>query len=79
MDVKRQQTITGIVERIRTPHTIRVMTKVTKIHPLYRKRFTQLRRYLAHDPEGTAKVGEEVIIGVCRPISKSKHWTLLKK
>jgi len=73
---KNLQPITGVVSKVSDPHTIRIATKVTKMHPLYRKRYTLTKHYVAHDPKGTAKVGDEVTIVMCRPISKTKHWTI---
>lgn len=67
-------TINGTVVKVSSTQTIRVSTKVTKVHPLYRKRYSQVRHYVAHDPNGTAKVGDAVTIVACRPISKTKHW-----
>lgn len=78
-NTSKQHFIRGTVEKISGPHTIRVVTKVTKVHPLYRKRYSQLRHYLVHDLDMTAQIGEEVAIVMTRPISKHKHWTLLKK
>jgi small subunit ribosomal protein S17 len=54
--------------------TIRVATKITKVHPIYKKRYTLTRHYLVHDEAGTAEVGQEITIVSCKPISKLKHW-----
>lgn len=70
------QQLRGTVSRISTTQTIRVSIKVTKVHPLYRKRYSQVKHVIAHDPEGKKKVGEEVTITACRPISKTKHWVV---
>ncbi len=79
MSEKQQQIVKGTVVKISSTNTIKVATKLTKVHPIYRKRYSQTKHYTAHDPNGTAKVGDAVTIGVCRPISKLKHWTLLEK
>lgn len=70
-------TITGTVVKATTPQTIKIATKVTKEHPLYRKRYTLTKTYIAHDPNGTAKLGDVVTIAPCRPVSKSKRWQVL--
>lgn len=74
----KQQRVEGTVVKVCSQNTIRVATKITKVHPLYRKRYSQMKHYLAHDPEGKVKVGDLVTIGICRPISKLKHWTVIK-
>lgn len=71
------QTVKGTVVKLGQPQTIRVAIKITKVHPLYKKRYTQTRFYLAHDENQTAKVGDVVTIAACRPISKTKHWQLI--
>jgi len=73
---KKIQTITGTVSRISNASTIKVSTKVTKMHPIYRKRFTLTRSYVAHNPGKDVKVGDPVTIQTCRPLSKTKHWVI---
>jgi len=48
------------------------------IHPLYKKVITRSTRYLVHDPEDKAGVGDIVAIKPTRPISKRKRWTIVK-
>ncbi len=74
-----QKTITGTVVKLSSAQTIRIETKVTKTHPIYRKRFTLTRHYIVHDENGSAALGDTVTIIQCRPISKRKHWTLVQK
>ena len=73
---KHQQIIRGTIDRISGNETVRIITKVTKVHPLYRKRYTQVKHYLAHNPANTAKVGDAVTIVGCKPISKLKQWVI---
>ena len=75
-DQKQVQTIKATVTRLGTAKTVHVSTKITKVHPIYKKRYTRTRSYLVHDEEGSAKVGDEVTIVSCRPISKLKHWRI---
>ena len=76
-EAKKAQVVLGMVVKVSAPQTIRVATKVTKVHPLYHKRYSQMRFYTVHDPESKAKVGDMVTITGCRPISKTKQWILL--
>ena len=61
---KRDKTITVLVER-------RVL------HPMYKKIITQSKKYSAHDPNNTHKIGDLVRIRECRPLSKTKRWEVL--
>lgn len=71
---KTKKTMRGIVTRKSGTETIRVEVKITKVHPLYRKRYTQTRHYIAHDPGDKTAIGQEVTIVPCRPISRTKQW-----
>lgn len=76
MATLNQQTVQGTVVKVGSAQTVRVATKVTKLHPLYQKRYTRTRYFLVHDPESNAKVGDIVTIVSCRPVSKLKHWVI---
>ena len=45
-------------------------------HPKYKKYHVRTKKYLVHDPESKARVGEAVVIRSCRPISKHKHFVI---
>ena len=47
-----------------------------KTHPKYKKRFRVSKKYYAHDPKNTYKVGDEVTIYETRPLSRLKRWTV---
>jgi len=76
MSEKTLQTITGTIVKVSSTQTVKVATKVTKVHPLYRKRYSLTKQYTAHDEAGTAKVGDIVTIIPCRPVSKTKRWAI---
>ena len=46
-------------------------------HPMYGKVVRQSRKFHAHDERNAAKVGDEVCIIECRPLSRTKRWRLL--
>ena len=48
------------------------------MHPLYKKVITRTTRYLVHNPEDKAKVGDVVSIKPTSPISKRKRWTIVE-
>ena len=45
-------------------------------HPIYKKYIIKTKKYYAHDPENSSKVGDEVCIVESRPRSKMKKWFL---
>ena len=56
--------------------TVIVTVARTMVHPLYRKVTRHLVRYLVHDAENSARVGDKVVIVESQPISKQKRWAL---
>ncbi|MGL1894022.1 MAG: 30S ribosomal protein S17 [Spirochaetaceae bacterium] len=67
---------TGVVESNKMEKTIvvRVTTKV--LHPLYKKYVTRSKKYMAHDENSEAGMGDTVKIIESRPMSKNKKWTM---
>ena len=57
--------------------SITVLVRRKVLHPLYKKFVTQTKKFIAHDEDNTAKLGENVLIRECRPISKRKSWQLI--
>jgi small subunit ribosomal protein S17 len=55
-----------------------IVVEVTRrvAHPLYRRIVSQKKKFLAHDEEGKAHLGDSVRITECRPLSKRKCWML---
>jgi small subunit ribosomal protein S17 len=47
-------------------------------HPLYKKYIRVKRKFKAHDEKNKTKVGDKVIIQETRPISKEKHFVIVK-
>ena len=58
--------------------TIRVQISSKVKHPKYGKYLQQRTKLAAHDPQNDAKVGDVVDIGLCRRVSKTKSWRLLR-
>ena len=67
---------TGIVVSTKMDKTIVVVVENKIRHPQYSKTLTKTKRYLVHDENNIAKLGDRVILGQTRPISKRKSWTL---
>jgi small subunit ribosomal protein S17 len=47
-------------------------------HPLYRKYIRRTTRLQCHDALEKAKVGDHVLIEETRPLSRTKHWRIIK-
>ncbi|NWF84839.1 MAG: 30S ribosomal protein S17 [Bryobacteraceae bacterium] len=65
-------------EVVSTKMTKTIVVQVTRRvpHPLYKRIVTKRNKFYAHDELQTAKVGDVVRIVECRPLSKTKRWTL---
>ena len=48
-------------------------------HPKYGKFLKKSKRYKAHNPGNTYKVGDKVRMQSCRPMSKDKHFMITEK
>ncbi|MEK7575277.1 MAG: 30S ribosomal protein S17 [Patescibacteria group bacterium] len=46
-------------------------------HPKYAKYIQITKRYKAHDAGNTKKIGDQVEIVECRPMSKDKHFKIV--
>ena len=68
----------GVVETARRDRTRRVAIHYSVKHPKYGKYVRCRTRLQVHDAENASKVGDTVEIAECRPISKTKHWVLLR-
>ena len=71
-------TLVGIVSSDKRDKTITVSIESRETHPLYRKQYTKTRKYTAHDEKNEAHLGDKVEIAACRPLSKTKSYTLVK-
>jgi len=56
-----------------------VVVKVERriMHPIYKKFIRRSKKYAAHDEGNVHKIGDEVNIRECRPISKRKRWEVV--
>ncbi|MEL6289436.1 MAG: 30S ribosomal protein S17 [Pseudomonadota bacterium] len=67
----------GVVVSDKNDKTVVVKVERRFTHPLYKKVVRRSKRYQAHDESNAIKVGEQVRIVECAPISKNKRWTIL--
>ena len=70
------KTIIGTVSSSKVDKTIVVTVRERKTHPLYRKQYTVSKKFMAHDENNEANLGDKVQIVETRPISKRKSHKL---
>ena len=75
---KVERSITGQVVSNKMDKTIVVMGERKVKHPLYGKFIRRSTKYHAHDAGNECNIGDTVMIKECRPLSKTKSWTLIK-
>jgi small subunit ribosomal protein S17 len=73
-----RRTVTGVVVGNKMAKTIRVEVERIVQHPMFEKRFRRSNVCYAHDEQSQAKVGDRVELMESRPLSKLKHWRLLR-
>ncbi len=67
----------GNVVSAKNDKTITVLVERRFMHPVYKKYIKKTDKFTAHDEANTCSEGDRVSIIECRPISKSKRWTLV--
>ena len=73
----RPQTFAGIVVKAAMKDTATVRVDRYVKNAKYKKYFVRSKKYLAHDPGNSAKVGDTVSIVATRPISKMKRFRII--
>lgn len=68
----------GIVVSDKMTDTAVVEVRSYSKHPMYGKFIKAKKRYKAHDAGNEKKVGDKVEITETRPISKDKHFKIVK-
>lgn len=66
----------GIVVSNKMQKTIVVQVESRYRHPLYSKTLVKTKRYMVHDEENKAKIGDRVLLNQTRPLSRTKRWIL---
>jgi small subunit ribosomal protein S17 len=72
-----QNVLTGRVTSNKMQKTVTVLIERKVKHPLYGKYVTRSTKYHAHT-EDALNEGDLVEIKECRPISKTKTWTVVR-
>ncbi|MEK9673828.1 MAG: 30S ribosomal protein S17 [Rhodospirillaceae bacterium] len=74
-----KRVLQGVVVSDKMDKTVTVMVERRVMHPLYKKFIKQTKKYAAHDENNACKVGDQVQIQECRPISKRKTWEVISE
>ncbi|MGP1346883.1 MAG: 30S ribosomal protein S17 [Phycisphaerales bacterium] len=67
----------GVVESDKRAKTRRVVVQYSAKHPKYGKYVRKRTILQVHDENNESHLGDRVLVAPCRPISKTKSWTLV--
>ncbi len=76
---KKSKTLNGVVVSDKMVKTVVVKVDQYKKHPRYNRFYKSSKKYKAHDEIGEFRVGDKVTIKETKPISKDKHFIVIKK
>lgn len=74
----RRQVATGEVVSDKMQKTVSVLIFRKVRHGKYGKFTRKTSVFKAHDEKGVAKMGDVVRLEMCRPLSKTKRWTVIE-
>ena len=72
-----RRVLQGVVVGDKADKTVIVQGDRRIQHPLYKKFIRRSKKYMAHDETNARKVGDQVQIRECRPLSKNKNWEIV--
>ena len=78
MERNDRKELEGIVVSNKMAKTIVVAIEDKVTHPLYKKVVKRTKKYKAHDENNECSVGDKVLIAETRPLSKDKHFRLVR-
>jgi small subunit ribosomal protein S17 len=73
----KKRVLTGVVVSDKMKDTATVLVERFIKAPKYNKYLTRTKKYKAHNPGNTKKIGDKATIEECAPISKDKHFTVI--
>jgi small subunit ribosomal protein S17 len=77
-DAKVQRIQTGFVVSDKMDKSATVLIERKVKHPIYGKFVRKSTKLHIHDENNDCDIGDTVQISECRPMSKTKSWTLVK-
>ena len=72
-----KRVLQGVVVSDKGDKTIVVRVERRFMHPIYKKFIRRSKKYHAHDEQNRFKIGDQVRIQECAPVSKLKQWEVL--
>jgi small subunit ribosomal protein S17 len=72
------RTLTGRVVSNKMEKSAVVLVERRVRHPLYGKYIRRSTKLHVHDENNDCKQGDTVTIRECRPVSRTKNWTLVE-
>ncbi len=69
--------LAGTVTSDQNEQTVTVSVERRFTHPVLKKTIRKSKKYRAHDAKNAFKVGDQVRIRECAPISKTKRWEVV--
>ncbi len=72
-----KRVLQGVVVSDKMNKSVVVQVERRVLHPVYKKYIKRSKKYTAHDENNVCKVGDVVQIIECRPLSKTKTWTVV--
>jgi len=75
----KSQNLIGTVIAMHMEKTVKVEVGYVKKHPLYKKALKRTRSFACHNEVSGIEVGDKVEICQIRPMSKTKHFSIVKK
>jgi len=73
---KKVVKLVGVVDSDKRDKTRTVVVRYQSPHPKYGKYVSHKTIIQAHDEQNTSKLGDTVEVVPCRPLSKTKTWTV---
>jgi len=74
----KREVLEGVVRSAKAHKSLTVAVPLVVKHAKYGKYLRRHRVFHVHDENNDAREGDRVAIRLCRPISKTKHWRLVK-
>ncbi|MGE5593468.1 MAG: 30S ribosomal protein S17 [Betaproteobacteria bacterium] len=68
----------GTVVSDRMDKTVVVAVERTIRHPLYKRTVKRTTKFMAHDEQNQARVGDKVRLMETRPLSRRKRWRVVE-
>ena len=76
-DQFKKRKLQGVVVSDKMNKTRVVAISRLKQHPKYLKYYRVTKRFKVHDELNATKVGDQVVIEECRPMSREKRWKIV--